>query len=302
MLNAAMADDPDPLVPTTSTSAERRMLMAVAYRLLGSVADAEDAVQETYVRWYGISSQQREQIDSRAAWLTRVATRICLDILGSARRRRELYVGEWLPEPLPSTSPAVSLTDPAERITHDESVTMAVLVLLESVTPAERVSFVLHDVFGFPFAEISDIVDRSVPACRQLAASARRRLARTRRTLADIKSQAETVRLFKTAFEHGDIDALIEVLDPDAIAVTDGGGRVRAALRPITGGLKVARYLAGVRRCRPELRIALAGVNRGEGLVLDHGGSTVAVIALDVRDHLISRAWMVSNPDKLKSW
>jgi RNA polymerase sigma factor (sigma-70 family) len=146
---------------------ERRRLLNLAYRLLGSLADAEDAVQETYARWYAMPHQQQQAIESPGAWLTTVASRICLDLLGSARARRERYVGQWLPEPLPdptqwpSGPPAAATADPADRITLDESVSMAFLVVLDAMTPAERVAFILHDVFGYPFADIAQIVGRT---------------------------------------------------------------------------------------------------------------------------------------------
>ena len=142
---------------------ERRQLINLAYRLLGSLAEAEDAVQETYARWYAMSRQQREAVESPGAWLTTVASRVCLDLLGSARARRERYVGEWIPEPLPEPAEWISGRpggigiDPADRVTLDESVSMAFLVVLESMTPAERVALILHDVFGYPFAEVAQI-------------------------------------------------------------------------------------------------------------------------------------------------
>ena len=159
---------------------ERRQLINLAYRLLGSLADAEDVVQETYARWYAMSGPQQEAIESPGAWLTTVASRICLDLLRSARARRERYVGEWIPEPLPEpaewTSGAGAITaDPADRVTLDESVSMAFLVVLDSMTPAERVALILHDVFGYPFAEVAQVTGRTPAACRQLASSARRR-------------------------------------------------------------------------------------------------------------------------------
>lgn len=163
---------------------ERTHLTNLAYRLLGSLAEAEDAVQETYARWYAMPKQKQEAVESPGAWLTTVAGRICLDLLGSARARRERYVGEWVPEPLPDRAEWISgpagggagPVDPADRVTLDESVNMAFLVVLESMTPAERVAFVLHDVFRYPFAEIARIVGRTPAACRQLATSARRRV------------------------------------------------------------------------------------------------------------------------------
>ena len=161
---------------------ERRQLIKLTYRLLGSLAEAEDAVQETYARWYTMTRQQQEAIDSPGAWLTTVASRICLNLLGSARARRERYVGEWLPEPLPDPAewtggqPGGTTIDPADRVTLDESVGMAFLVVLESMTPAGRVALILHDVFGYSFAEIAEITGRTPAACRQLASSARRRI------------------------------------------------------------------------------------------------------------------------------
>jgi RNA polymerase sigma-70 factor (ECF subfamily) len=161
---------------------ERRQLINLAYRMLGSLADAEDVVQETYARWYAMSVQEREAIESPGAWLTKVASRVCLDLLGSARARRESYVGQWIPEPVPNGREWVtgrpSDGDPAEQVTLDESITMAFLVVLDAMTPAERVAFVLHDVFRYPFAEVAEIVGRTPAACRQLATSARRRRSR----------------------------------------------------------------------------------------------------------------------------
>ncbi|CAM3094852.1 ECF RNA polymerase sigma factor SigJ [Saccharomonospora xinjiangensis] len=161
---------------------ERRQLINLAYRLLGSLADAEDVVQETYARWYALSRQQQDAIASPGAWLTKVASRLCLNVLSSARARRETYVGEWIPEPLPEPTEGIVgrsggiTVDPADRVTLDESVSMAFLVVLDSMTPAERVAFILHDVFLYPFAEVAEILGRSPAACRQLASSARRRV------------------------------------------------------------------------------------------------------------------------------
>src|SRR5262249_3929200 len=153
----------------------------LTYRMLGSLAEAEDAVQETYARWYAMPARQRDAIESPGAWLTTVASRICLTLLGSARVRRETYVGEWIPEPLPAgpdwpAGRAGGAADPADRVTLDESVSMAFLVMLESMTPAERVAFILHDVFRYPFAEVAEIVGRTPAACRQLASTARHRV------------------------------------------------------------------------------------------------------------------------------
>jgi RNA polymerase sigma-70 factor (ECF subfamily) len=160
----------------SEVESERGALLGLCYRMLGTVADAEDAVQETYVRWLRLSDEERTAIRNPGAWLTRVAGRVCLDMLGSARARRERYVGEWLPEPVPGDSPLAASVpvDPIDRVTLDDSVSMALLVLLESLTPAERVAFVLHDVFAVPFGEIAETVGRSPEAVRQLASQARR--------------------------------------------------------------------------------------------------------------------------------
>src|SRR5919112_5647909 len=191
---------------------ERRQLINLAYRLLGSLADAEDVVQETYARWYAMSRQQQEAIDSPGAWLTKVASRICLDVLGSARARRERYVGEWIPEPLPDATEWIAGApggDPADRITLDESVNMAFLVVLESMTPAERVAFILHDVFGYAFAEVAQIVGRTPAACRQLASSARRRIRTSQAPPTPAAARAGVVRGFQRAWGAKGINALI---------------------------------------------------------------------------------------------
>src|ERR1700727_1660845 len=175
---------------------ERRRLINLAYRLLGSLAEAEDAVQETYARWYAMSRPQREAIESPGAWLTTVASRICLSLLGSARARRETYVGEWIPEPLPERAEWITGTtaDPADRVTLDESVNMAFLVVLEAMTPAERVAFILHDVFRYSFAEVAEVVGRTTAACRHLASSARRRISTAGAPASPTSRQAAVVR------------------------------------------------------------------------------------------------------------
>ncbi len=287
---------------------ERRMLIGLAYRFLGSLADAEDAVQETYTRWYAMPQQEQEAIASPGAWLTRVASRICLNVLGSARARREAYVGEWLPEPLPDRiewaggRKGTATVDPAEQITHDESVNMAFLVVLESMTPAERVAFILHDVFCFSFVEVADINGRTPAACRQLASSARRRVRASQASTPSMAEQATMVRDFKAAWEAMDIKALVGLLDPNARAITDGGGLVTAALRPIEGAEQVARYLAGITGRTPRLTILERVVNGQPGLVAQIDGVTVTVYAFDIEGGRIRHVWAVRNPDKLRPW
>jgi RNA polymerase sigma factor (sigma-70 family) len=286
---------------------ERRRLINLAYRLLGSLVDAEDAVQETYARWYAMPQQQQEAIASPAGWLTTVASRICLDLLGSARARREHYVGEWIPEPLPEGTEWIGgrrgvATDPADRITLDESVSMAFLVLLDSMTPAERVAFILHDVFRYSFAEVAEIVGRTPAACRQLAYSARRRVRASRAPATPPAQRAGVVRAFKQAWEAKDIDALIGLLDPDATVIADGGGLVPATIRPIEGGEQIARFLVGLAGRRPKLAILERTVNGQPGLVAQRDDVTVAVYALDVAGDQITHIWVVLNPNKLRPW
>jgi RNA polymerase sigma-70 factor (ECF subfamily) len=275
---------------------ERRQLINVAYRLLGSLAEAEDAVQETYARWYAMSAPQREAVDAPGAWLTTVASRICLDVLGSARARRERYVGQWIPEPLPEPTAA----DPAERVTLDESVTMAFMVVLDSMTPAERVAFVLHDVFRYPFPEVAEIVGRTPAACRQLASSARRRVRAAQAPPAP--RRAGIVRDFKRAWQAGDITALIALLDPDATATGDGGGRVNAALQPVVGAHEIATYFAGFVRRAPTMTLLERPVNGQPGLIAQLDGATVAVYAFDIAATRITRIWAILNPEKIRPW
>ncbi len=288
---------------------ERRQLINLAYRLLGSLAEAEDAVQETYARWYAMSGQQREAIESPGAWLTTVASRICLDLLGSARARRERYVGEWIPEPLPAPTewasgrPGGATADPADRVTLDESVNMAFLVVLESMTPAERVAFILHDVFGYSFAEVAEIVGRTPAACRQLASSARRRVRTARAPAAPTARQAGLVRDFKQAWEAKDIGALIGLLDPDATVIADGGGLASAALRPIEGSEQIARYVIDLASRAPSnVTILERTVNGQPGLVAQQDGVTVTVFAFEVAGDQIKHIWAIRNPDKLRPW
>lgn len=287
---------------------ERRQLINLSYRLLGSLADAEDVVQETYARWYAMSRQRQEAIESPGGWLTTVASRVCLDLLGSARVRRESYVGEWIPEPLPdrtewiSGRPGGTTADPADRVTLDETVNMAFLVVLDSMTPAERVAFILHDVFCHSFAEVAEIVGRTPAACRQLASSARRRIRAAQAPAAPAAQRADIVRAFKQAWEAKDIDALIGLLDPDATAITDSGGLVNAVLRPVEGREWIARYAIDIAARVPGLTILERTVNGQPGLVAQQDGVTVTVMAFDVAGDRITHIWAVRNPDKLRPW
>jgi RNA polymerase sigma factor (sigma-70 family) len=279
---------------------ERRRLINLAYRLLGSLADAEDVVQETYARWYAMNDQQQADIAAPGAWLTTVASRICLNQLGSARARRETYVGEWIPEPVPdhTQSPA----DPADRITLDESISMAFLVVLESMTPAERVAFILHDVFGYPFPDVAEIVGRTPAACRQLASSARRRVDTARTPTPPTVEQAGIVRNFKQAWQAKDINALIGLLDPDATATADGGGLAVTHLDPIEGGEQIARAYVRIARVASGLSIRESMVNGQPGLIAVQDGRIVTVWAFEIAGGRIRHIWAVRNPEKLRPW
>jgi RNA polymerase sigma-70 factor, ECF subfamily len=288
---------------------ERRQLINLTYRLLGSLAEAEDAVQETYARWYAMSRQQQDAIESPGAWLTTVASRICLNLLGSARVRRETYVGEWIPEPLPERTewidgrPGGTAVDPADRVTLDESVNMAFLVVLESMTPAERVAFILHDVFCHSFAEVAEIAGRTPAACRQLASSARRRVRAAREPASPTAQQAGIVRDFKQAWAAKDINALIALLDPDATAIADSGGFVTAFLHPIEGGEQIAHAWADLAgRVPGNMRFLERTVNGQPGLVAQQDGVTVTVFAFEVAGDRIKHIWVIRNPEKLRRW
>jgi RNA polymerase sigma factor (sigma-70 family) len=294
---------PDPSLDAIMS--ERRQLINLAYRLLGSLAEAEDAVQETYVRWYAMTRSQQDAIESPGAWLTKVASRICLDLLGSARARRERYVGEWIPEPLPEPAEWATgrTADPADRVTLDESVSMAFLVVLESMTPAERVAFVLHDVFRYAFAEIAEITGRSPAACRQLASSARRRIGAAQAPATPATEQAGLVRAFREAWEAKDISALMGLLDPGATVIADGGGLAQAALHPIEGVEQIAQYLADLASRTPfNVTLLERTVNGQPGLVAQQDGVTVTVFAFDVEGGRIRHIWAVRNPEKLRPW
>ncbi|MGW9187440.1 RNA polymerase sigma factor SigJ [Streptomyces rubiginosohelvolus] len=282
--------------------------MNVAYRLLGSVAESEDAVQEAYTRWYALPRGRRDEITSPGAWLTTVTGRICLDVLGSARARRERYVGAWLPDPLPDRAewghgPGAGLADPADQMVLDESVTMAFLVVLESMTPAERVAFVLHDVFRYPFAEIAAVLGRTPAACKQLAASARRRVRDARAPLSVGEAgRADAVRQVKEAWQRKDIAALVDLLDPAAVMTADGGGLVGAALRPIEGGERIAQYMVAIADKAPGLELLERTVNGAPGLVARRDGVVMTVASFDVPDGRVTRIWAVRNPEKLRPW
>jgi len=283
--------------------AERRHLTSLAFRMLGTFAEAEDAVQETYARWYRMSQDERDAIQVPRAWLTRVAGRVCLDVLDSARVRRERYVGPWLPEPVPTHDYVrAGNENPLDRVTLDDSISTALLVVLESMTPAERVAFVLHDVFALPFDDIAEVVGRTPAACRQLATSARRRIRETRNQQVTRSQHDDVVRAFSAAAQSGEFEQLIAVLDPDVALRSDGGGFVSAARNPVVGADRVARFMLGVLTKRPEISVTELQTNDGLGFAMWEDGRIVGVVTLGVVGTTISDVWMVLNPEKLSLW
>ena len=228
----------------------RPRLLRLAYSELGDLGEAEDVVQEAWLRLERVDADAIENLDG---WLTTVIARLALDRLRSARVRRETYVGPWLPEPLVSD-------DPADRVTLDESVSYALLTVLEQLSPAERTAFVLHDVFDVPFGEVAEVVGRTPEAVRQLASRARRHVDRERpRFTASREEHDRAVRAFAQAVGEGDLEGLVEVLDPDAVWTSDGGGRATAARKPLRGGARVARAWAALSR-----KASRAGRDRSE--------------------------------------
>jgi RNA polymerase sigma-70 factor, ECF subfamily len=271
----------------------RPALVGLAYRLLGSVAEAEDAVQEAFLRLERLGT---DGIDNLGGWLNRTTSRICLDRLTSARARREVYVGPWLPEPLETAD------DPTEPVELAESVSMAFLVVLESLSPAERVAFLLHDVFGYEHADLAAILDRSEAACRQLVSRSRRHVeARRPRFEPDPEVRDQAAGRFLEACLSGDVDALLATLAPDVVLTSDGGGKVSAARRPVEGDERVARFFVGLARQAPDdVVLEPRRFNGTPGLLVGRAdGSIEVVLVLDVADGLVRSIEAVRNPDKL---
>jgi RNA polymerase sigma-70 factor (ECF subfamily) len=270
----------------------RPLLFSIAYRMLGSVMDAEDVMQEAFVRW-----RRAGEVRSPKAYLSSVVTRLCIDQLRSARARREEYAGPWLPEPLavePAGDPAV----------FDETLSMAFLVLLESLSPVERAVFLLREVFDYDYAEISRIVGKSEANCRQIARRARQAVAARRPRFDPAPEEGERlVRRFVEACMSGDMEGLLQVMSEDITLWTDGGGRVRAARNPIYGADRVARFLLGVApKAPPGLRFRFARINDQPGLIGYHAdGSPQGVATFDISGGRIAAIRYVINPEKLRS-
>lgn len=281
--------------PDTDTEFERHrgLLQALAYRMVGTVADAEDLVQDAWLRWV---QADRGRVESPKDYLCATVTRLAIDHLRSARVRRETYVGAWLPEPI--VAPLAE--DPLDSIVLARSLSMAFLMMLERLAPMERAVLLLHDVFGFEYAEVARIVERNEPACRQIAKRARDRVADRPRFDAS-QEEAEAVALaFSEAAATGDVDALLRLIAPDAIFWTDSGGKVRAARNPIFGADRITRFLAGLARKHPPAQVEMVRVNGGPGLVLRRDDGRRSVLAFAIDDRRIQAIYMIANPDKLE--
>jgi RNA polymerase sigma-70 factor (TIGR02957 family) len=283
----------------------RDLLTGVAYRILGTVADAEDVVQEAWLRWSGVDT---DEVGDDRAYLIRVTTRLSIDRLRRIGSRRESYVGEWLPEPV-GTAPGV-----AEQVELTTSVELALLVVLETLSPLERAVFVLREAFGLSYAEIGEAIDRTEAAARQLGRRAKQHVEEGRpRFDVDRVRRREITERFIGAATGGDLDGLISMLAADATLVTDGGGRVKAPLRTIAGAEKITRFLSsittetGIRRflesagieAADGLCVELADVNGAPAAVVSVGGQPITVFSLLIRDGLIETIYMIANPEKL---
>lgn len=267
-------------------------MFSLAYRMLGSAAEAEDVVQDAYLRWHGV---ERQHIGSPGAWLAKVVTNLCLNRLTSARATRERYVGFWLPEPVASGA-----LGPMETAEQRDSVSMALLVLLERLTPAERAVFVLREAFSYGYREIAEVLDLSEANCRQLLLRARRRVGEPRRFDPPGEQRHRIVKLFLTAARSGDLAGLEQVLAADVTAWADGGGRVTAALWPVVGRAKVVRYVAGIAgRYGAGVELAYAEVNGQDGILAWRGGDLVTVFVVEVAGGRVAGLRTILNPEKL---
>ena len=294
--------------PAATFEPYRRRLLGLAYRMLASMADAEDAVQEAYLRWHGAD---RDKVSDPRAFLMTTTTRICLDMLTSARARREEYVGPWLPEPVLDTAALA----PDSRTELAEDLSIALLLTLDRLSPLERAAFLLHDVFDFSFSEVATALERSAPACRQLAARARAHVRATRprgvtappaRPGEIDAKHAQLLSAFMAATQAGDLKALTQLLASDVRIVTDGGGKVRAALEVIDGAERAARFIVDATRkradawWREDFKMRFAIINGLPGLIVDAPEGPVQTAAIEIEGDVIRAMYVVRNPDKLR--
>ncbi|GHA76192.1 MULTISPECIES: RNA polymerase sigma-70 factor [Streptomyces] len=277
---------------TETFVAHRNLLFTVAYEMLGSAADAEDVLQETWMRWVKVDL---EQVSDQRAYLVRITTRQALNRLRTMKRRKEAYVGPWLPEPL------LTAPDVAENVELAESVSMALMLVLETLSPTERAVFVLREVFDVDYDEIAAAVGKSPAAVRQIAHRARRHIdARRPRSVVSVSETRAALESFQRALETRDLQGLLDVLAPEVVVVSDGGGIKQAALRPIIGAEKVVRFLAGgLGKTDATITVGPAVVNGSPGLVFRLDGEIDGVMAARVEDARITGLYYVRNPEKL---
>jgi len=284
------------LAPTDATFEEHRgLLFGVAYRMLGLVAEAEDMVQEAYLRYHGTEGP----IANPRAFLVTVVTRLCLDYLKSARVQREQYIGPWLPEPL--VTHAGQAATPEDAVANADSVSFAFLVMLEELGPVERAVFLLREVFDYDYADIAEVVMKSEAACRQVFHRARQHIAeRQHRHTASYEQRRDLTMRFLMAANEGDMAGLLEILSADVVAYSDGGGKAAAATNPIYGADRVARFVLGIARKDPPASIELADINGAPGVILRRrSGRIDTVMLLEVGEGQVGRVYSVRNPDKL---
>ena len=272
------------------SQAERSRLVSLAYGYLGSLAESEDIVQEAMLR---LVQDDGAQIRNREAWLTTVVTRLAIDRLRSAARRREVYPGEWLPEPVFGGPSAEQ-----EMITRSR-LTLGLLYLMERLEPEQRAVYVLREVFEYPYDRIAEILNKSEAACRQLMVRARAALERANPAPPEDRAEADRIlNRFLEALSHGDERALLGVLTPDAVLVADGGGKVPSVLNPIYGAQRITRFFLGIRK-KNVLEAYVAAVNSRPGILTYSGGQLVSVAGLEIAEGRISAIYSVSNPDKI---
>lgn len=286
------------LNPGNAFEQYRYLLFSIAYRMLGSVMDAEDMVQEAYLRYQAVPP---EQIDSPKAFLTTIVTRLCLDHLKSAKVQRETYIGPWLPTPVLTGHNASTLSSPAAKFSHYESISMAFLILLESLTPIERAVFLLREVFEYDYADIAHIVNRSETACRQLFSRARKHIADHQpRFKPAPEVHNRIVNEFMHAVDAGNLDGLTQMLAEDVTWWIDGGGKVKAITRPAHGRDAVMKYItAFVRQRPPGFEMEIGECNGEAALIMRSGDQLSGVAFFEVRDQRITTVRAVFNPDKL---
>ncbi|MER7491374.1 RNA polymerase sigma-70 factor [Streptomyces pharetrae] len=285
--------------PTDVFEEHRPLLLGVAYRMLGRVADAEDVVQDAWLRWAGAD---RSDVREPRAYLVRITTRLAIDRLRQIKARGETYVGPWLPEPY-VTAYEDTVPDTAERALLADSVSLAVLVVLESLSPLERAVFVLREAFGYPYAEIAALLDRGEPAVRQMAGRARKHVDERRsRYDVDPVQRRDLTERFLAAAEEGDLTGLMALLAPDVRLVGDSGGKSRAPLRILRSADKVGRFLIGAAEKRGPMSFRMLEVNGGPAVLAMDGDRPDSVFQLDVLDGRVQSVYIIRNPDKLRSF